>query len=583
MDRSGDVFLGRDSTGCRYCISQNGVEWTLSIRDAEGKEEVWFGSSDSSRPHGAYMRWRGRIPTALRTVTLINTVTPLPELNRTKPEARKEEPTPSPVSAPPAAENHQSGEPARRGVSGWQAVAQTWQAATDIIPLAKAAKSFSKSLLSRGLDDKTVDQTTRALRVTSCHGDADIPPCPARDFSVENRYHYCNACRCGEREMARLSERGSDQNAPQFDPEGYDKLQYPYLECPRARLGFSNGVDLRDFFDAVYVISLRHRKDRLDAFWAGLAKCNWPFKKPVVVPAVNGNACAPDFFGNQWGRGTWGCLQSHARVFEDCLSIGHSRVLIMEDDATFVSDFNLKVDTFLREVPSNWQQLMIGGQFFGESTRVAVTKNVLRVTHVERTHCYAIKKDAMLSLYKYWQTNRRGHCDWMMGDWQTRNNPDTAGRSGIHVYAPTEFLAGQGACSSDINGRTEGTRFWTNRAQTANRVYWISCTRAVKDELVKRGFHFGYTIDKETGADAGMCSAHKAEDRGAKINEIRRVVSWVKSEAGHIDDGVAVLWHPQIGADLYAEACPEATYLKGETAEEIINSYNATTVQESKK
>jgi ADP-heptose:LPS heptosyltransferase len=120
-------------------------------------------------------------------------------------------------------------------LSPWQKVKSTWD----------KAESFAKSVKSRGVTNEKVDGKTRSLRILSCHGDPvnGIDPCKARSYSENKKYHYCNQCGCGEREMARLDAIGSDPDEPKFNNDEYDKLDYPYLECPLKKEGFSNYVE----------------------------------------------------------------------------------------------------------------------------------------------------------------------------------------------------------------------------------------------------------------------------------------------------------------------------------------------------
>lgn len=100
------------------------------------------------------------------------------------------------------------------------------------------AAAFALAVLSRGLKAEKVDAATKEKRWRSCHGG----PCPHRAYSEEGQFHYCDSCGCGESTVARLSAVGSGPDTPLHDPSGYDKLDYPYLECPIRAEGFSNAV-----------------------------------------------------------------------------------------------------------------------------------------------------------------------------------------------------------------------------------------------------------------------------------------------------------------------------------------------------
>lgn len=104
----------------------------------------------------------------------------------------------------------------------WQSVRVSWDQAT----------SYAVSRLSAGLfRTHRVSDEIAALRRRSCFGDAtDIakhPPCAAVWKDMDG-FHYCGRCRCGKRAQARL------------DGDQYAKLEYPILNCPLKREGFSN-------------------------------------------------------------------------------------------------------------------------------------------------------------------------------------------------------------------------------------------------------------------------------------------------------------------------------------------------------
>ena len=100
----------------------------------------------------------------------------------------------------------------------WEEVKGTWE----------QAASFLKSLGSAAVG--RVSPSVRAQRVESCFGGVDKKPCPRLRASPSGAGYFCGACGCGDTPLARFSVEGSS----------FDKLDYPYLECPRRRAGFSN-------------------------------------------------------------------------------------------------------------------------------------------------------------------------------------------------------------------------------------------------------------------------------------------------------------------------------------------------------
>lgn len=133
----------------------------------------------------------------------------------------------------------------------WSDVRKTWAEAelVERITLTGKIKRFAASLISRGISNRRVEKAVFDERWRSCHGIANgvsvAEPCPSRDFSTKGEYHFCNDCGCGERERARISEKGSTKDCPVASGI-YLKLMYPTLECPRKRAGFSNhsGVNI---------------------------------------------------------------------------------------------------------------------------------------------------------------------------------------------------------------------------------------------------------------------------------------------------------------------------------------------------
>jgi hypothetical protein len=80
----------------------------------------------------------------------------------------------------------------------------------------------------------------------------------------------------------------------------------------------------RGFFDAVVVVSLCRRADRLAEFRAEIQKCGWPFREPAVFPAVDGShlPLVPGYKN----PAIWGCTQSHLRVLEEALNADCQRL-----------------------------------------------------------------------------------------------------------------------------------------------------------------------------------------------------------------------------------------------------------------
>jgi len=95
------------------------------------------------------------------------------------------------------------------------------------------AKSFTQSMLSRGLNNKKTTPYTKRLRVLSCFGNehvgGELPPCEHLKMSKTEGKYFCGGCGCGDRKATWLLATGDE----------YSKLDYPLLSCPLNMPGFS--------------------------------------------------------------------------------------------------------------------------------------------------------------------------------------------------------------------------------------------------------------------------------------------------------------------------------------------------------
>jgi len=119
-------------------------------------------------------------------------------------------------------------------------------------------------------------------------------------------------------------------------------------------------MNLKRYFDRVVLINLKRRPDRLEQAKLALNQCHWPFRQPEIFEAVDGTASTPR---SDWkaSPGAWGCLQSHHQILSKAIKDGVKRLLVLEDDIFFTQNFPEKVQRFLETVPSDWDQLMLGG------------------------------------------------------------------------------------------------------------------------------------------------------------------------------------------------------------------------------
>jgi len=296
---------------------------------------------------------------------------------------------------------------------------------------------------------------------------------------------------------------------------------------------------LQNMFDEVWVISLSRRADRLARFWKEINKSNWPFRRPAVFSAIDGDRVGvPKFW--QTGGGSYGCLRSHLVLLERAIQNGLSSMLVVEDDAVFMPTFENDVRNFFANVPSDWECLMLGGQHV-DSKPTQVKPGVVRAGGgggIQRTHCYALRgSKAMKALYLTW-ANAAVHCDWVMGPCMSKFN----------TYAPDPFLVGQSDGTSDISGAQNPTKFW--RPPTGfEPVVILRSPRSVLEELRQKGWHSGYTRDPATGIDVGLRdifadTALSFSDRNKKFKAWINMIQWEANSLA--EPAICTIWHPDI-------------------------------------
>ena len=103
---------------------------------------------------------------------------------------------------------------------------------------------------------------------------------------------------------------------------------------------------VNDFFDKVIVINLDRRTDRMEKLAPQLEKLDIQYKRFSAVDAKKLDI-DPVVAG----------LRSHLQVMKQIVG---QRVLILEDDAQFVEDFNEKFEKVMQTLPEDWDIFYLG-------------------------------------------------------------------------------------------------------------------------------------------------------------------------------------------------------------------------------
>ena len=105
-------------------------------------------------------------------------------------------------------------------------------------------------------------------------------------------------------------------------------------------------MKVNDYFDKVVVINLDRRSDRMEKLDLQLKELDIQYKRFSAVDAIKLNS-DPIVAG----------LRSHLQVIKD--NIGR-RVLVLEDDAYFVDNFNEKFEKVMQTLPEDWDIFYLG-------------------------------------------------------------------------------------------------------------------------------------------------------------------------------------------------------------------------------
>lgn len=318
----------------------------------------------------------------------------------------------------------------------------------------------------------------------------------------------------------------------------------------------------KPYFDRVVLINLKRRTDRIEAFRLRQASHGWELPEPEIFRAVEGNAVGvPSWY--HAGGGAFGCRESHVRVLQDALMDGVERLLVLEDDVTWMDGPDGRtawqhLADFMATVPDDWEQLMLGGQHIQHPLPFG-RPGIVKCINCQRTHAYAIKRSAMQDLLKVWYSCNT-HIDHRMGPWQGRRN----------VYAPERFIFGQAASKSDISGWNNPDKFWVPPVNQQTIIH-LTAPKSVVASLRSRGFHTGHDREPVTDLDKGL--VRLAETSGAvRESMLRKWVETLTWEAESSEGSVAVCWHPNVTADeLRAVHVGEVAEIVGDTVEDVLD------------
>ena len=297
-------------------------------------------------------------------------------------------------------------------------------------------------------------------------------------------------------------------------------------------------------FAKSFVINLPFKTDRLATF---LKRSPLSIGPVDVWPAVHGDSIIhPDWWLS--GRGAWGCYRSHLQILEHCYQQNVESYVVFEDDAIFRPNFDEQLQSFVAELPDDWEMSYLGGQLLHEGAHPPklITEHVYIPYNVNRTHCFAVHRRGYEKVYKHLNSVfvEREHIDHHLGRLHETGL--------LKIYCPGKWLVGQDGGPSNISGNNNAATFWVDPEKLSDsNAEWqtryipsvfLESSIEVAVELERRGWHRGHW-QNEQRLDRGVCNAIASADLRAGLEWWHKAVM---PEAVREGKACVNLFHPTL-------------------------------------
>lgn len=134
-----------------------------------------------------------------------------------------------------------------------------------------------------------------------------------------------------------------------------------------------------EYVDRIVVINLQKRTDRLLEIAEELHKWNIPYELFTAIEKENGAE---------------GLRDSVVQIFNESLSKEHENIVIFEDDCLFVEEPNSVMNNVIKQMPSNYHIIYLGGQVTN-GFKQRHSENLIQLDMCFATHAWMISKQGM--------------------------------------------------------------------------------------------------------------------------------------------------------------------------------------------
>jgi glycosyl transferase, family 25 len=160
-------------------------------------------------------------------------------------------------------------------------------------------------------------------------------------------------------------------------------------------------MNLTNYFQRIYIINLRHRKDRRREMAQELRKIGLSFRSPEVRLF---EAVRPETQGDFPSVGARGAFLSHLGILKEARDQKVERILVFEDDLNFVPEFSESVGAVIKELEREDWKIFYGGYVLQMSLPSGGHNAVTRVEptlEIQTAHFVGLRGEAISEAVDY--------------------------------------------------------------------------------------------------------------------------------------------------------------------------------------
>lgn len=147
-------------------------------------------------------------------------------------------------------------------------------------------------------------------------------------------------------------------------------------------------MKLDDLSNSIYVINLKHRIDRKAHITNELEKIKCKTYK--LIEGIDGNGLVNT---TNLSNGMLGLNQTYLKIYDEWSKEKNDCILIIEDDCTFLENFNNELNLYMTNVPEDWDMLYFGGNhnYHTGSKTEKINPHCIKLNNTFTAHCVLLK------------------------------------------------------------------------------------------------------------------------------------------------------------------------------------------------